>query len=53
MQNDEKANDKIITKYISVLQEKLSVAILRIAELEAIVLVQQEAAQSEEPLETS
>lgn len=53
MQNDEKANDKIITKYISVLQEKLSVAILRIAELEAIVLVQQEAAKSEEPLETS
>lgn len=52
MQNDEKANDKIITKYVSVLQEKLSIATLRIAELEAIVLVQQETAQSKDASET-
>ena len=53
MQNDEQSNDKVISKYISVLQEKLSVATLRIAELEAIVLVQQEATRSDEPSEIS
>ena len=42
MQNDKSTNDKVLEKYISVLQEKLSVSVLRIAELEAIVMVLQE-----------
>lgn len=53
MQNDKSTNDKVLEKYISVLQEKLSVSVLRIAELEAIVMVLQESNTTEGPSEST